>query len=88
MLDPKALANASAVIVVIIYLVCVVLLAVAPDLILGFLALTAHSINVELLRPTIALNLVNVMIGGTLWVGLTWLTFYFGASLYNNFRKK
>lgn len=88
MLDPKALANASAVMVVIIYLVCVMLLTVAPDLILGFLALTTHSINVELLRSATALNLVNVMIGGTLWVGLTWPTFYFGASLYNNFRKK
>lgn len=89
MLDSKALANASALVTVVIYIICVVLALVAPDLLFSLLSLSWHTVNTELLRDTQSnLNAANVVLGAIVSTVLVWVTIYSVASVYNKLRRK
>lgn len=88
MLDAKAFGSAAAVATLIVYAVCVVLAAVAPELLFGYASLTTHGLNLEPLRQaTVSLDMVNIILGAVLAGVSSWVVFYIGALLYNNFRK-
>lgn len=89
MLESKALATASAVVALAYYLLCVVLVLAAPDLLFNFFALTTHGVDISSLRPTgTSLNLVNVLLGAVIFTAFTWVTLYCTAEVYNRLRSK
>lgn len=88
MIDQKAFANAAGLTAVILYVVCLVIALISPDLLFNIAQLTAHGVNLEPIRPVAgSINLVSALVGLVVWSALVWVTFYVGGYFYNKFRK-
>lgn len=89
MLDAKAFGKAAAAVTALVYIACVILVAIAPDLAFNLFTLSFHGVNTEVLRPVaVNLDIIRVVSGlvvTTVWVGVI---FYLGGYFYNQFRKK
>lgn len=84
----KAIANAVASVGAILYLVCIVLVWLAPGLLFEFFRLTTHGLDVSSLRPNgVGVNLIEAVLGLALWTGASWVTGWLFAYFYNRFVK-
>lgn len=88
MVNEKALANAAGVTAFVLYVACLLITLVAPDLLFNVATLIAHGVSIEPLRPAnISFNFANTVGGAIIWSALTWVTFYVGGYFYNRFRE-
>lgn len=82
-----AFANAAAVITTVIYIVCLVLSTVAPDLLISLSNSWIHAISLESLRTGKAINLGTAIWGLVSSYVFAWLVGYGFAYFYNRFAK-
>ena len=87
MLDAKAFANATAVVMAIFYIACVFLSYISPDLLFNLAQSWIHTLNLEAARVTFTPDLGSMIFGLITAVGLTWATTYGTISLYNKWAK-
>ncbi len=86
--DPMATANAMAVTVAFIAVVCALAIILAPDLSLGIAQSWFHGIDLSKVRTVVSPSLGSILYG---WITATiggWLVGYVFASVYNWFAKK
>ncbi|MBI3984340.1 MAG: hypothetical protein HY344_00145 [Candidatus Levybacteria bacterium] len=83
MLKPIALANASAVVALGIYVLCWILALVAPDFLFVVAKSWFHAFNIDSAQTAASLNIVELALGAVALSVLVWVTFYAGAVLYN-----
>lgn len=89
MLNEKALANAAALVTLLTSAVCLIILAVAPDLLFSFFELVTHGVDLTPLRPSVVnISFVDALWGTVLLTAFMWLTLYVFGYLYNLLRKK
>ncbi|MDO8487377.1 MAG: DUF5676 family membrane protein [Candidatus Curtissbacteria bacterium] len=88
MLNAKAFANAAATVMAVWVLACALLSFLAPDLLFTVAQSWMHTINLESVKTTLNPNLGFLLWGLITATGLTWLTTYSFAKLYNRFTKK
>lgn len=88
MLNAKAFANATSVVVAIWVIGCSLLAYIAPDLLFTVAQSWSHFMNLQAIRSTFAPNLGTLLFGFATAVGLTWITTYATISLYNKWVKK
>ena len=87
MLNAKAFANATAVVMAGFYIGCVVLSYISSDLLFTLAQSWIHTLNLEAARTTFMPDLGSMLFGLITAVGLTWLTTYAVIWLYNRFAK-
>lgn len=87
MLDAKAFANATSVVMAAFYIACVVLSYVAPDILFGLAKSWMHTINLEAAKTAFTPDLGLLLYGFISATGLTWITTYGTISLYNKWAK-
>lgn len=87
MLNAKAFANASTVVVLALYVVCRIASLVAPDFLFGIAQSWFHTFSVESLKGTEPLVLGVFLFGGVSLAVLTWVTTYVTIVLYNRWAK-
>lgn len=87
MLKPIALANASTVVVLGIYVVCRVASLIAPDLLFSVAQSWFHTFATESVMSVTPMNIGIFMFGAVTLSILVWLTFYSAAILYNKLAK-
>ena len=87
MLNAKVFANATATVMVIFYIVCVLLSYISSDLLFNLAQSWIHTLNLEVARTTFTPNLGSMFFGLVTAVGLTWVTTYGTISLYNKWAK-
>ncbi|HCM38098.1 MAG: hypothetical protein UV61_C0009G0040 [Candidatus Gottesmanbacteria bacterium GW2011_GWB1_43_11] len=85
---PVATANAAAVTAAIVYVVCLGLFIVAPELGMGIAKSWVHGLDLAKIAIAPSLNLVSLVWGIVTVSGATWLVGYLFASLYNAFLQK
>lgn len=88
MLNAKAFANAATTVMAVWVLACALLSYIAPDLLFTVAQSWMHTINLESVKATFSPNLGLLIWGLVSATGLTWLTTYSLAALYNRFTKK
>lgn len=88
MLNAKAFANATTVVMAIFYVMCWLLSSFAPELIFGISRAWLHSINIETLKATTAMSFGTALFGLISISLLTWVTAYATIWLYNKWVKK
>ncbi|MDP3954953.1 MAG: DUF5676 family membrane protein [bacterium] len=87
MLDTKALANAAAVVALILYFACLAIFTVSPNFLFNMMTPSMHGVNLEPLRPTgMNINPTNIITGLIVWVGGTWLVFWAFGYFYNQLK--
>ncbi|MBI4990778.1 hypothetical protein HZB96_01660 [Candidatus Gottesmanbacteria bacterium] len=86
--DPKATANALAVVVVSFSLVCAVLAIWAPDLLLSISQSWTHRLDMSLVWMDKAPDLPTIVWGLITVSATAWVTGYAFAHVYNLFLKK
>lgn len=84
-LNEKALANASAVLVAIVYVVCALFVAVLPDLSRAVAGSWFHGIDLESIWTGTPRG--NFVLGLATAVVLSWLAGWVFARVYNKFAK-
>lgn len=88
MLDSKALANAGAAVAIVSYIICIVLIYVAPDFTFSFFSRIFHGISLATLVPgSEAINLPNSTIGALSIAGLIWVLLFSFGTVYNKLEK-
>ena len=87
MLNAKAFANATAVVMAGFYIACVVLSYISSDLLFSLAQSWIHTLNLEAVRTTFTPNLGSMIFGLVTAMGLTWLTTYAVIWLYNRWVK-
>ena len=85
--EPKAAANAAAVTVAVLYVVCRIAVALFPDLAMSIAQSWFHGIQLTQI-PELNLSLGSFVLGLTTSTIGTWLVGYLFASSYNYFVKK
>lgn len=85
--DPKATANALAVVGGALYLICAVWVLVARSSYMGVMNTWVHGIDMSAL-PTKTLDSGTLVTGFVTFVLVAWVTGYFFAYSYNYFAKK
>lgn len=88
MLNTKAFANATTIVMSVFYIVCWLLSTLAPNLIFGISKAWLHSINIESLKTTTSMSYGTVLWGLISISVLTWVTTYATIWLYNKLVKK
>ena len=86
--DPIATANAMAMTVGFVAVVCAVAIIVAPDLSLGIAQSWFHGVDLSKVRTMVSPSMGSILYG---WITATiggWLVCYVFASAYNWFTKK
>lgn len=86
--DPMATANAAAVTVAFIAVVCAVAIILAPELSLGIAQSWFHGIDLEKVRTAVNPSFGSILYG---WITATiggWIVGYVFASAYNTFAGK
>lgn len=83
MLKPVAFANAFTAVSAVLYVLCWLLSALAPELLFSFSKAWAHTVNLEAIRTNGTLDMGSALYGMVTWAALTWVTTYAGAYLYN-----
>lgn len=81
-------ANAAALIMAVFYALCVLITLLFPDLLIWISKTWAHSLNLEAIKSTEGLNFVDVLLGLVTSTGLTWVSVYYFAVLYNRLAKR
>lgn len=87
MVKPIALANASTVVALGIYVVCRVVSLIAPDFLFNVAQSWFHTLSTESVRSVTPMNIGTFIFGAVTLAVLVWITFYAGATLYNKFAK-
>ena len=87
MLKPVAFANAITTIGVTGYMFCMLLSAVAPDLLFSIGQSWFHTFNLNAIKVTASMDLGTFLLGGVSVGALVWIASYAGAILYNRFAK-
>ena len=85
--DPKATANALAVVAGALYLICAVWTLISRSSFMGVMNTWAHGIELSAL-PAKTLDLGTLLIGFVTFVLAAWVTGYAFAYTYNYFVKK
>ena len=87
--EPNATANAAAVTVAVLYIVCRVLVLFIPDLFLSITQTWFHGIDISQIAATsVALDPTSFVVGLITATVAGWLTGYLFATSYNYFAKK
>ena len=87
MVKPIALANASTVVALGIYVVCRVVSLIAPDFLFSVAQSWFHTFNTESVISVTPMNIGTFILGVVTLAVLVWLTFYSVAILYNKLAK-
>ena len=87
MVKPIALANASAVVALGIYVVCRVISLIAPDVLFSVAQSWFHTFSTESVISVTSLNIGSFIFGAVTLTVLVWVAFYAGAVLYNKLAK-
>lgn len=87
MLNAKAFANASTVVMLVLYVVCRALSLVAPDFLFGIARSWFHTFSVDSLRGVTPLDIGTFLFGGASLAVLVWVTTYATIALYNRWGK-
>ncbi len=87
MLNEKAFANATTVIMAVFYIVCVLLSYLAPDLIFSLAKSWMHTVSMESIKTTFSPDLGSLVYGFISATGLTWITTYVTIVLYNRWAR-
>jgi len=87
MIKPIALANASTVVALGVYVVCRVISLIAPDLLFGVAQSWFHTFSTESVRSVTPMNIGTFIFGAVTLSILVWVTIYSGATLYNKLAK-
>lgn len=87
MLKTTAFANAAAVLTGTIYIVCLVLSWITPDLLISLSNSWVHALNLEAIRDNEQIGLGTVVWGFITSAVLTWIAAYGFAYFYNKFAK-
>lgn len=87
MLKPKAFANAITTIFIVAYVICGILVFVAPDLVFSIAGSWFHAINLEVVRATTPMGLGTFVFGVVTFAAYVWGLTYAGVSLYNKWAK-
>ncbi len=85
--DPKATANALAVVGGGLYAICAAWVVIARESFMGVMNTWAHGIDLAVL-PTKPLDLGTIFLGFVTFVLAAWATGYAFAYFYNSFAKK
>jgi hypothetical protein len=85
--DPKATANALAVVGGVLYLICAILTLISTEIYLSIMGTWAHSLDMKAL-PQKTPDLGTLVIGLITFVLAAWVTGYAFAVCYNYFAKK
>lgn len=86
-LDAKAFANGSAIVVGALYIICVVLVAIAPDFFLRVTNSWIHAIDITKIK-NVRISSGSFFLGLISIVAVAWLVDYFLAVVYNSLVKK
>ena len=87
MLNAKAFANASTLVLLAAYVVCRVVSLVAPDFLFSIAKSWFHTISVDSLRGISPMDLGTFLFGGIALAVLVWVTTYATITLYNRWAK-
>lgn len=87
MLNAKAFANATSVVMAVFYIACVVLSYISSDLLFSLAQSWIHTLNLEVARVAFMPELGSMLFGLVTAVGLTWVTTYGTIWLYNKWAK-
>lgn len=87
MVKPIALANASTVVALGIYVVCRLISLIAPDLLFSVAQSWFHTFSTESVRSVTPMNIGTFIFGAVTLAVLVWLTLYSAAILYNKLAK-
>ena len=87
MVKPIALANASTVVALGIYVVCRIVSLIAPDLLFSVSQSWFHAFSMESVISVTPMNIGTFIFGAVMLSVLVWLTFYSAAILYNKLAK-
>lgn len=87
MLKPYAFANSFATVGLVVYVLCWLLSAVAPDLLFAISKSWIHSLNLEAVKTVASLDLGSALLGAVTFGGFIWLISFAGAYLYNRWEK-
>lgn len=87
MLKPIALANASTIVALGIYVVCRALSLIAPDFLFSVAQSWFHTFSTEGVMTVIPLNIGSFIFGAVTLSVLVWVIIYSGATLYNKLAK-
>ena len=87
MVKPIALANASTVVALGIYVVCRVASLIAPDLLFSVAQSWFHTFSTESVMSVTPMNIGTFMFGAVTLSILVWVAVYAGATLYNKWAK-
>lgn len=87
MLNEKAFANATAVIMAIFYVACALLSFIAPDLIFSLAKSWMHTVSMESVKVAFSPDLGSLVYGFVSATVLTWVTTYATIALYNKWAK-
>lgn len=87
MLNVKAFANATTVVIAAYYVICVVLSYVAPDFLFSIGQSWVHSLNLNVLKTETSISLTSSVWGLITISVVTWITTYAVIWLYNKWHK-
>ncbi len=85
MVKPIALANASTVVALGIYVVCRIASLIAPDFLFSVAQSWFHTFSTECMRSVTPMNIGTFIFGAVTLSILVWVAIYVGAVLYNKF---
>lgn len=87
MLKPMAFANAFTTVTLGLYVVCRMVVLVAPDFMFSVARSWFHTFSLDSLRGDVEMDFGTFLFGGVSLAILTWVTMYAGAYLYNRLAK-
>lgn len=87
MVKPIALANASTVVALGIYVVCRVASLIAPDLLFSVAQSWFHTFSTKSVISVAPMNIGTFIFGAVTLAVLVWVAIYAGATLYNKWAK-
>ncbi len=88
MLNEKAFANATAIVMAVLYVDCALLAYIAPDLIFSLAKSWMHTVTLESVKTTFSPDLGSLLYGFITATVLTWVTTYITVALYNKLVKR
>lgn len=88
MLNPAAFAHAATAVTAIFYVGCLILSALAPDVVYSISQSWFHTVSLDSLQNRSAMSLDKIILGLVSISALTWVTTYVTIWLYNYRAKK
>ena len=83
MLNAKAFANAVTAVTAVVYVICLLLSLVVPDILLGVAQSWVHSLSLEGAKATQTISFGSAVVGLVTTSLLAWVTTYATIRLYN-----